>query len=115
MVISEQRLNKQHNKALEIQYMVAHILHSAAASTRGTSVPELLLPILGRRVLSSISKNMLALGRSHLCRLQVLSIFHPPVRRLRLPCGFTLPHQRVINELLDILGFLNEVRRCWKH
>lgn len=43
MVISEQRLNKQHNKALEIQYMVAHILHSAAASTRGTSVPELLL------------------------------------------------------------------------
>lgn len=46
MVISEQRLNKQHNKALEIQYMVAHILHSAAASTRGTSVPELLLLLL---------------------------------------------------------------------
>lgn len=51
---------------------------------------------------------------SYLCRFKVLSIFHPPVRRLGLPCGFALPHQRVIDELLDILRFLDQMRRCWK-
>lgn len=61
-------------------------------------------------------KVALLLVRTHLRGLQVLAIFHPAVRRLRLPRGFALPHQRIINELLDILGFLNELRRgCkWK-
>lgn len=54
-------------------------------------------------------------GGSHLRRLQVLSVFHPPEGRFGLPGGFTLPHHRVIDELLDVLRLLDEMRRSWKH
>lgn len=61
--------------------------------------------------LSSVSKDG---SRSHLGGLQVLSILHPSVRRLRLPRGFALPHQRVVNELLGLLGLLDEMWRSWR-
>ena len=47
---------------------------------------------------------------SYLCGLQVLPVLHPPIGGLGLPSRLALPHQRVVDGLLDVLGFLNEMR-----
>lgn len=70
------------------------------------------LPHLGGGASTSGVK---AFGTSHLGRLEVVSIFHPSVRGFGLPRGFAVPHQRVIDELLDVLGLLYEMRWSWKH
>lgn len=102
-------------KALKTPQMPPLISHSAAQTLHELILAELLSIHSGGKFVFYFQVALL-LVRTHLEGLQILAIFHPPERRLRLPRGFALPHQRIINELLDVLGFLNELRRgcTWK-